>query len=156
MAADIRDKEREWRNAFSVKYASVRWPKIPSAALTPSVGTVVAIRTPTVPKSALGTDFTGKENPGIRADTLKRSAEKAKDSKKYFCSICGVSCQSNFVLNRHNRSSRHLLNVKKAKAGVIKQYRCSVCNYGTDMKGSMTRHNAGKLHKLRVAKAASK
>lgn len=94
---------------------------------------------------------TFRENNLERARAIKaRSQKKSWASDKYNCDICGTKCKSEWEHKRHNESSNHKINVRKAEAGVDKPFKCTICGYSTEVKGSMKRHKDGKIHKGKV------
>lgn len=44
----------------------------------------------------------------VKKEKKRETAENTKASKKYFCGMCNVACTSQYELDRHNRSKRHL------------------------------------------------
>lgn len=98
------------------------------------------------------------------------SEANIKASKKSFCKPCGVSCTSNWELERHNNSKRHLEKVARqrrnapakkksysalsqARAKAVKKYFCTTCNVTCPSQWELDRHNGSKRHLQKVAKA---
>ncbi|KAF4986302.1 hypothetical protein FDECE_16023 [Fusarium decemcellulare] len=147
-------EDRRRRNAFSVTYRQAAMVDDPDRrlGLEREYGARYRLKHADEVDARLKTYVA--ENLDTVRKTKTRSAAKVKESKKYSCTMCGVSCSTPWELKRHNDSRRHKRNVKKAALGVTKPYRCDICGYATEVLGSLTRHLAGKLHLKRAAKAA--
>jgi hypothetical protein len=98
----------------------------------------------------------------------KVSRHKVKKSGIYSCGICNVTCYSETVLDRHERSKRHLQAVellasgkeKKEKSGPRKsaekalaehRFVCKICDIGYRSNWELSRHNESKRPLSKVA-----
>lgn len=86
----------------------------------------------------------------------QRFAEKAKESRKYFCEVSRRACTKLYEFERHLKSRNHLRKVEKAKAGIVKKHHCKLCGFSTNKPSQLDIHNLGKRHLERVGKAAAK
>jgi len=80
----------------------------------------------------------------------------------YYCALCSVSCNSQFVLNRHNDSGKHKERFKKYEAGILawnwyeNRWTCTPCRWGTNNQQAFCNHKHTQRHSANVAKAATK
>lgn len=64
-------------------------------------------------KSNYRTDILETDPKTRKAITTKQSYQRAIDSKKYYCETCNVACQSNYVLQIHYKTKKHLDNLTR-------------------------------------------
>ena len=94
-----------------------------------------------------------KDHPDLIKSTKQRSFAKVKASKKFHCSLCGVSCAKPWELKRHNSYTRHRLRVEKATEGIKNKYRCVPCDYATSSQSAFCNHKKAQRHLRNVAAA---
>lgn len=94
-----------------------------------------------------------QDHPDLIKATKNRSFAKVKASKKFYCTLCGVSCAKPWELKRHNSSERHRLRVEKAAEGIENKYRCVPCDYSTSSASAFCTHKKSQRHLRNVAAA---
>ncbi|KAK5738549.1 carbamoyl-phosphate synthase (glutamine-hydrolyzing) cpa2 [Elasticomyces elasticus] len=97
-----------------------------------------------------------KDHPDEMKANHKRSEKKIKSSRKFFCTMCTTSCKSQWELDRHNRSSRHMFRLSKLADGIKDKYFCDPCEYSCDKPAAFCNHKKSKKHLAAVSATATR
>ncbi|GIZ43039.1 hypothetical protein CKM354_000628300 [Cercospora kikuchii] len=83
-----------------------------------------------------------KANPDVISDTQKRSAQKAKRLRKFYCGLCNVAFEKQFKLDIHLQCTKHLTIVAEQAAGTLDfaKYKCPFCDYTSRKAPAMSNH----------------
>lgn len=94
-------------------------------------------------------------NAARKAEICRRSAARAKEARRFWCSICVVRCTNGWMLERHERSRRHKLASERDAEGKLK-FACPVCGKRFIYQCYVDRHMQGqRCRELAAARAAA-
>jgi hypothetical protein len=89
--------------------------------------------------------------------SVNKSSRKAKAAhvinNTYHCTLCNTTCQSQFELTRHEKTSKHLAAI--ATTFDDKLFVCRPCRYGTNESRDWKSHCRSKRHRRLVADSLS-